>query len=91
MLSTPDPIPISITPAFIFEAIVAQAYNPDEQSLLTVIIDVVSGNPARNIPILLVICPAPGCKVFPTQISSTSFGSTLALWQTSRSTTDNKY
>lgn len=48
MLSTPDPIPISMTPIFILAAIVAQAYNPDEQSLLTTITEVVSGNPAKN-------------------------------------------
>lgn len=60
MLSTPDPIPISMTPIFIFAAIVAQDSSPDEQSLLTVMIEVVSGNPAKNIAILEVIYPAPG-------------------------------
>lgn len=48
MLSTPDPIPISITPIFILAAIVAHDYKPDEQSLLTAIMDVVSGKPAKN-------------------------------------------
>lgn len=48
MLSTPEPIPISITPILIFAAMVAHDYKPDEQSLLTTITEVVSGNPAKN-------------------------------------------
>ena len=58
--STPHPIPISIYPALIFPAIIAQASRPDEQNLLTVTRAVVSGNPARNPAILEVIAPAPG-------------------------------
>jgi hypothetical protein len=48
MLSTPDPIPMSITPILIFPAMVAHDYNPEEQSLFTTIMDVVSGKPAKN-------------------------------------------
>jgi hypothetical protein len=46
MFSTPPPIPISIYPALIFEAIIEQASNPLEQSLLMAAQLVVSGNPA---------------------------------------------
>jgi hypothetical protein len=60
MLSTPDPIPMSITPILILAAIVAHDYNPEEQSLFTIMTEVVSGNPARNWAILEVISPPPG-------------------------------
>ena len=69
IVSTPEPIPTSMTPALILEAMIAQASRPDEQSLLIATTDVVSGNPARNIAILLGISPAPGCKLFPTAMS----------------------
>lgn len=39
----PAPIPASIIPDFILAAMVPHDYNPDEQSLLTDMIDVVSG------------------------------------------------
>lgn len=45
-------MPQSMMPAFILDAIVAQAYNPDEQSLLIDIIGVVSGMPDINCAIL---------------------------------------
>jgi hypothetical protein len=44
-----------MTPILILAAIVAHDYKPDEHSLLTVIIEVVSGNPAKNCAILEVI------------------------------------
>lgn len=47
---------------------------------------VVSGKPAKNIPILEVAAPAPGCSTLPTQMSSTSFGSKSAYWTTALST-----
>lgn len=55
MLSTPDPIPMSITPILILAAMVAHDYKPDEQSLLTTMTEVVSGKPAKNWAILEVI------------------------------------
>ena len=70
---------------------IEQASNPDEQSLLTAIIDVVSGNPAKNIAILLGISPAPGCKLFPTAMSWMSLGLTLALRATYLRTTERRY
>ena len=79
ILSTPDPIPISITPILILAAIVAHDYKPDEQSLLTTMIDVVSGNPAKNWAILDVIYPPPGWRLLPTAISWTNLGSSFAL------------
>lgn len=79
MFSTPAPIPTSITPALILLAIIAQASNPLEQSLFIDTIVVVSGKPARNAAILCGISPAPDCKLFPTQISSTFLGSILVL------------
>lgn len=54
------------------------AYKPDEQSLFTAKTLVSTGYPARMLPILAVICPAPVYKQFPTQMSSTSFGSIFA-------------
>lgn len=45
---TPDPIPMSMMPALILAAMIEHASNPEEQSLLTVTIVVVSGNPAKN-------------------------------------------
>lgn len=41
----PDPMPQSMTPALILEAIVAHDYRPDEQSLLTAIMGTESGIP----------------------------------------------
>lgn len=55
-----------------------QVSKPDEQSLLMVTMEVVSGSPARNIAMRWGISPAPDCRLFPTAISSTNFGSTLA-------------
>ena len=69
MLSTPDPIPMSITPAVIFEAIIPQASSPEEHSLLIDTIGVVSGMPARKAPILEGIYPAPVWRLFPTAMS----------------------
>jgi len=43
MLYTPAPIPISITPASILAAMMEQLSSPDEQSLLMVTTEVVSG------------------------------------------------
>jgi len=60
ILSTPAPMPISITPDIILAAIMEQDYSPDEQSLLIATMEVVSGNPAKNIAILFGIYPAPG-------------------------------
>lgn len=51
---------MSITPILILDAIVAHDSKPDEQSLFTTIIEVVSGNPAKNWAILEVIYPPPG-------------------------------
>lgn len=69
ILSTPDPIPISIYPALILAAIMAQASNPLEHNLLIATQEVVSGNPAKNRDILKGISPAPPCKLFPVTIS----------------------
>jgi hypothetical protein len=49
-----------MTPALILAAMMEHASNPEEQSLLTARMDVVSGNPAKNMAILLGIYPAPG-------------------------------
>jgi len=49
-----------MTPILILDAMVAHDYNPDEQSLLTTMTEVVSGNPAKNWAILDVIYPPPG-------------------------------
>ena len=91
MLSTPDPIPMSMTPILILPAIVAHAYNPDEQSLFTTMTEVVSGNPAKNWAILEVISPPPGCKLLPTAISWTSLGSSLARSQAALKAYESKY
>jgi hypothetical protein len=91
MLSTPDPIPMSITPILILAAMVAHDYKPDEQSLLTTMTEVVSGNPAKNWAILEVISPPPGCKLLPTAISWTSLGSSLALSQAALKAYESKY
>lgn len=69
--STPPPIPISIYLLLIAFAIVATDYNPDEHYLLSTYKVVVSGNPAKNIPILALFAPDPGIKTLPMQISST--------------------
>ena len=50
--STPEPIPISIVPDLILDAIIEQASSPDEHKRFTAIKLVVSGNPARNPAIL---------------------------------------
>jgi len=42
-------------PDLIFDAIIEHAYNPDEHNLFMATIEVVSGNPAKNMAILLVI------------------------------------
>jgi len=47
-------------PDLILEAIIAQASSPDEHSLLTAMMVVVTGNPASKLAILLVTSPAPG-------------------------------
>ena len=47
---------------------------------------VVSGNPAKNIAILEVVGPAPGCKTLPMQMSSTSLCGIPAFFTTSSST-----
>ena len=75
----PEPIPISMTPALILAAMMEHASNPEEQSLLMATMLVVSGNPAKNIPILPVISPAPGCRLFPTAMSWMASGLTCAL------------
>ena len=51
---------MSIPPDFILDAITEQAYNPEEHSLFIATIEVVSGNPAKNIAIRFVIYPDPG-------------------------------
>ena len=86
----PEPIPQSIYPARIFEAIIPQDSRPDEQSLLIATIDVVSGIPATNIAILKWIYPAPTIRLFPTQMSWTLDGWTLALSIADLKTVDNK-
>lgn len=58
--STPPPTPMSMNPALIFEAMVAQASSPDEQSLLTEAHGTVSGIPERRDDILAGKTPAPG-------------------------------
>jgi len=78
--STPAPIPMSICPALILAAIVAQASIPLEQNLLRAIQVVVSGNPAKNSPILDYIAPEPGCRTFPTTMSFISFGSIFVFY-----------
>jgi hypothetical protein len=70
---------MSITPALIFAAIIAQASNPEEQSLFIDTIGVVSGIPAMNAAILCGISPAPDYKLFPTVISPILFGSIFDL------------
>jgi len=52
MHSIPEPIPQSISPALILAAIVPQAYKPEEQSLFTDMIGVVSGIPDISCAIL---------------------------------------
>lgn len=69
MLSTPPPIPISICLLLIELAMVITACKPDEHCLLIAYKAVVSGNPAKNIAILAVKWPAPGCKALPIQMS----------------------
>jgi hypothetical protein len=65
----PEPIPQSIIPALILAAIVPHDYKPDEHSLLTDIIGVLSGIPAISCAILKCIYPEPTIKLLPTQIS----------------------
>jgi hypothetical protein len=48
MHSIPDPIPQSIRPALILAAMVPHDYKPEEQSLLTAMIGVLSGIPDIN-------------------------------------------
>ena len=72
--STPPPIPISIYLLLMALAIVATDYNPDEHYLLRTYNVVVSGNPAKNIPILALLAPDPGISTFPMQMSSTKCG-----------------
>jgi len=91
MLSTPDPIPMSMTPILILAAIVAHASKPEEQSLLTIMTEVVSGKPAKNWAILEVISPPPGCKLFPTAMSWTCLGSSFALSQAALNANESKY
>ena len=82
---------MSITPILILAAMVAHDSNPEEQSLLTTMIEVVSGNPAMNMAILEVISPPPGCKLLPTAMSSTSLGLSLALSQAALKANESKY
>jgi len=58
--STPAPIPISITPALILEAIVLQASSPLEHCLLIAAQVVVSGYPAMSCDARAISAPAPG-------------------------------
>jgi len=55
---------------------VAQASNPEEQSLLIEAVEVVSGIPERNYPILAVKRPDPVYKTLPIIISLISAGLT---------------
>ncbi len=71
MLYTPAPIPTSMTPDLIFEAIIAHASKPDEHNLFTAIIVVVYENPAINWAMRAILAPPPGCKVLTTIMSST--------------------
>jgi hypothetical protein len=52
IFSTPAPIPISIAPSFILEAIIAQASKPELHNLFTATTEVVSGIPDKNAAIL---------------------------------------
>jgi len=60
MDSTPAPIPISITPALILEAIMLHASNPEEHYRFTAATDVESGYPAKNCEARAIRAPAPG-------------------------------
>lgn len=82
---------MSITPALILAAMIEHASNPEEHSLLMATMEVVSGNPAKNIAILFGISPAPGCKLLPTAMSWMSLGFTLARRATYLKTTDRRY
>ena len=90
MHSIPDPIPQSIRPALILEAMVAQDSKPEEQSLFTAMMGVVSGMPAMSWAILKWISPAPTIKLLPTQMSCTFLGQILALSTTPEKTAVSK-
>lgn len=81
--STPHPTPMSICPAVIALAMWATACSPEEHCLFRACREVVCGTPPRNPPILEVVAPAPGCRQFPTAMSSIFAGSRLALVYTS--------
>ncbi len=89
MDSTPAPIPISIYLLLMALAMVITAYSPEEHCLLTTYRVVVSGNPAKNMPILAVAAPEPDYKQLPTQMSSTSLGFKSACWTTALKTGSN--
>jgi len=69
MDSTPAPIPISICLLLMEFAMFITAWRPDEHYLLIAETLAVSGSPAKNMAILAVWAPAPGCKTLPMQTS----------------------
>lgn len=83
MFSTPAPMPISMTPALILDAMIEFASNPELHNRLIASTFVVSGNPARYPHILAWKRPAPIWRTLPTTMSSTSFASTFVRLRSS--------
>jgi hypothetical protein len=79
---------MSICPARIWLAIWLTAVRPDEHCLLTVLIEVSTGMPAWRAAIRAAEAPPPGGRTLPTEISSMSLGSRLALEYAARRTCD---
>ena len=79
--STPAPIDTSANPEATCPAAEATACKPDAQKLLMVAPDVDGGSPAHNAafrPMFIPVAPSPNPQ--PAMTSSTSLGSTFALW-----------
>lgn len=79
MLSTPAPIPTSMTPAFMALATSTIACRPLEHCLFKALTAEVSGKPAAKAAARNSVAPPPGGRTDPTAISSTSEGSILDL------------
>src|ERR1700742_1006800 len=77
MLSTPEPMPISIIPARMALAMSTHAWRPEEHCLLRDLRAVDSGKPATRAAARYSVAPAPGASTQPVAMSSTSLGSIL--------------
>jgi hypothetical protein len=79
MLSTPQPIPHSMRPDLILEAMMETASKPLEHNLLLLETVTSIGKSAIIKAALAIKAPAPGMSTLPTQISSINLGSSLVL------------